>query len=47
MSLSTIDDFALERWFARWEFMVEHQLSASDVEPYSLGEVLELADADA
>jgi aspartate/methionine/tyrosine aminotransferase len=47
MALSTIDDFALERWFARFEFAVEHQLSASDVEPYTLAELLPLADADA
>lgn len=42
-----IDDFALERYFARWEFAVEHQLSASDVEPLTLAEVLALADTDA
>jgi aspartate/methionine/tyrosine aminotransferase len=42
-----IEDFALERYFARWEFEVDHQLSASDVEPLTLAEVLALADADA
>lgn len=42
-----IEDFALERYFARWEFNVDHQLSASDVEPLKLAEVLELADDDA
>ena len=47
MSLRDIDDFALERWFARWEFAVDHQLSASDVEPLRLRELLALADADA
>ena len=47
MTLASIDDFALERWFARWEFAVRHQLSASDVEPYTLNELLPLADADA
>ncbi|HYC50033.1 MAG TPA: aminotransferase class I/II-fold pyridoxal phosphate-dependent enzyme [Gemmatimonadaceae bacterium] len=47
MSLGRIEDFALERYFARWEFAVEHQLSASDVEPLTLAEVLALADADA
>lgn len=41
-----IEDFALERYFAQWEFAVEHQLSASDVEPLTLAEVLALADAD-
>lgn len=39
-----MEDFALERYFARWEFSVKHQLSASDVEPYSLRELLALAD---
>ncbi len=47
MSLRDIDDFALERWFARWEFVVDHQLSASDVEPLRMRELLALADADA
>jgi aspartate/methionine/tyrosine aminotransferase len=47
VSLSAIEDFALERYFARWEFAVEHQLSASDVEPFTLAELLSLADADA
>ncbi len=47
MSLGRIEDFALERYFARWEFSVRHQLSASDVEPYALSELLELADDDA
>jgi len=42
-----IEDFALERYFARWEFAVRHVLCASDVEPYSLAELLELADDDA
>src|SRR5688500_10332738 len=47
MSLRDIDDFALERWFARWEFAVDYQLSASDVEPLHLRELLALADPDA
>lgn len=46
MSFQRIDDFALERCFARWEFSVDHQLSASDVEPLRLRELLALADAD-
>ena len=37
-------DFALERYFARWEFAVEHLLCASDVEGYPMAELLELAD---
>lgn len=47
MSLGRIEDFALERFFARWEFAVRHQLSASDVEPLTLAELLEMADHDA
>ena len=47
MSLRRLDDFALERYFARWEFTVDHQLSASDVEPLRMRELLALADADA
>src|SRR5687767_11693918 len=39
-----IADFALERFFARWEFAVEHLLCASDVEGYPMGELLALAD---
>jgi aspartate/methionine/tyrosine aminotransferase len=47
VTLGRIEDFALERYFARWEFAVRHQLSASDVEPMAMAEVLALADADA
>ena len=39
-----IADFALERYFARWEFAVEHVLGASDVEGWSMAELVELAD---
>src|SRR4029079_16790534 len=39
-----IADFALERSLARWEFAVEHVLGASDVEGWSMAELLELAD---
>jgi aspartate/methionine/tyrosine aminotransferase len=41
-----IANFALERYFARWEFAVRHVLCASDVEPYRQAELLALADAD-
>lgn len=47
MTLGRIEDFALERYFARWEFAVSHQLSASDVEPYRMSELLGLADDEA
>ena len=39
-----IADFALERYFARWEFHVRHVLCASDLEPMALDELLALAD---
>jgi aspartate/methionine/tyrosine aminotransferase len=39
-----IADFQLERYFARWEFAVEHVLCASDVEGYPMAELLALAD---
>ncbi len=42
-----IEDFALERWFARWEFAVSHVLGASDVEGLSMHELLALADDEA
>jgi aspartate/methionine/tyrosine aminotransferase len=39
-----IADFALKRYFARWEVAVEHVLGASDVEGWSMAELLDLAD---
>jgi aspartate/methionine/tyrosine aminotransferase len=39
-----IADFALERYFARWEFAVRHLLCASDVEGYPMAELLAIAD---
>jgi aspartate/methionine/tyrosine aminotransferase len=39
-----IADFALERYFARWEFAVRHVLGASDVEGWSMADLLALAD---
>ena len=38
-----IADFALERYFARWEFAVEHVLCASDVQPFPMADLLALA----
>ena len=35
-----IADFALERYFARWEFAVEHLLCASDVQGFPMAELL-------
>ena len=39
-----IADFALERFFARWEFAVRHLLCASDVEGWRMADLLALAD---
>lgn len=38
--------FALERYFARYEFSTPHLLCSSDVEAYGLGELLELGDGE-
>ena len=42
-----IADFTLERFFARWEFAVRYVLCASDVQPWTLSELLAFADDDA
>ena len=39
-----IAEFALERYFARWEFAVEHLLCASDVQGVPMADLLSLAD---
>ena len=39
-----ISEFALERYFARWEFAAEHLLCASDIQAYPMAELLALAD---
>jgi aspartate/methionine/tyrosine aminotransferase len=41
-----LHDFALERFFARWEFTAETLLCASDVEGWPMAELLALADED-
>jgi aspartate/methionine/tyrosine aminotransferase len=41
-----IAEFALERYFARWEFAVKHLLCASDVQGYPMAELLALADEE-
>jgi aspartate/methionine/tyrosine aminotransferase len=38
--------FALERFFARWEFAVRYLLCASDVEGYPMADLLALADPE-
>jgi len=39
-------DFALERYFARWEFSVQHILCASDLQGMPMAEVLAMADEE-
>lgn len=41
-----LHDFALERFFARWEFTAELLLCASDVEGWPMSELLAAADED-
>ena len=41
-----IANFALERFFARWEFAVRHLLCASDVEGWPMADLLALADEE-
>jgi aspartate/methionine/tyrosine aminotransferase len=41
-----LQNFALERYFARWEFTAELLMCASDVEGWPVQELLELADED-
>lgn len=41
-----IAEFALERFFARWEFAVRHLLCASDVEGWRMADLLDLADEE-
>lgn len=41
-----IADFALERYFARWEFAARHLLCASDVEGWPMRDLLDIADAE-
>lgn len=42
----TIPDFALERFFARWEFAAPYLLCTSDVEGWRMADVLALADGE-
>lgn len=41
---SPITPFALERFFARWEFSAPYLMCASDIEGYAMSDVLALAD---
>ena len=40
-----VEEFKLERYFAKYEFNVRHLLSASDCESFSMNELLEMADS--
>jgi len=44
--LVRIAEFALERYFARWEFNARYLLCASDVEGYPMAELLAMADSE-
>jgi aspartate/methionine/tyrosine aminotransferase len=46
MGAMRIEDFELERFFARHEFAVEHLLCASDVEGWPMADLLALADPE-
>ena len=41
-----IEDFELERFFARYEFAVRHLLCTSDVEGWPMADLLALADPE-
>jgi aspartate/methionine/tyrosine aminotransferase len=41
-----LHEFALERFFARWEFAAEMLLCASDIEGWGLNDLLDLADEE-
>src|SRR5579875_3814120 len=41
-----IQNFKLERYFARWEFCAPYLLCSSDVDGYSLNDLLDLADEE-
>ncbi len=42
----TLPPFRLEAFFAQWEFLARHHLTASDGQTVTVGELLELAGAD-
>lgn len=46
MTVGRLPDFALERFFAQWEFRARHLLCASDVEALSLAELTSMMAAD-
>ena len=36
-------EFALEAWFSKWEFSARYHMTASDIESFTLSEILALA----
>ncbi len=46
MPASPISSFALERYFARWEFQAPYLLCTSDIQGYPMRELLQLADEE-
>ncbi|MFI5614856.1 aminotransferase class I/II-fold pyridoxal phosphate-dependent enzyme [Amycolatopsis sp. NPDC051903] len=44
--MPTLPDFRLETYFSRWEFTARHHLTASDVQTFTVRELLALADDD-
>ncbi len=40
----SLPDFELEAYFSRWEFVAEHNLTASDAESMSLSALLGMGD---
>src|SRR5262245_28655135 len=46
MAAMRIEDFELERFFARYEFSVRHLLCASDVEGWPMADLLAFADTE-
>lgn len=39
-------EFALEAWFSKWEFSAEYHMTASDIESFTLSEILALASSE-
>jgi aspartate/methionine/tyrosine aminotransferase len=45
--MERLPDFALEQYFAQWEFKARYHLTASDAQTITIGELLDLAGGDA
>lgn len=44
--MASIKPFALERFFAKWEFKAPHLMCCSDCEPLLLSDLMEMATPD-